>query len=104
VLEVKSLAFFLLFVLSFLFFSHGERTILQELNVKELVLTTKNSYVSFLAKPDNQKLGKRLRKDFEAVAAAIKGNVLGPLRNLHYPPTYLVCPQQTNFVQHRAQP
>jgi isoleucyl-tRNA synthetase len=46
--------------------------ILAEMNVKEVQVTNDDSIVAFVAKPDFQALGKRLRKDLPKVQNAIK--------------------------------
>ena len=48
---------------------------LEELNVRSLVLAEDDSKygVKLVAEPDNDRLGKRLKRDFKTVAPAIKG-------------------------------
>lgn len=52
-----------------------ERYLLEELNVRCLVLVEEDKKygVRFVAEPDNDRLGKRLKRDFKTVAPAVKG-------------------------------
>ncbi len=55
-----------------------ERYILEELNVRSLVLAEDDSKygVRLVAEPDNDRLGKRLKRDFKTVAPAVKGTCI----------------------------
>ena len=52
-----------------------ERYILEELNVRSLVLAKDDTKygVKLVGEPDNVRLGKRLNKDFKTVAPAVRG-------------------------------
>ena len=55
-----------------------EQYILEEFNVNSLVLAEDDSKygVKLVAEPDNDRLGKRLKRDFKTVTPVIKGNLV----------------------------
>ena len=52
--------------------------ILEELNIKELTLAQDDSAygVKLTSEPDNDRLGKRFKKEFKVIAPAIKSNYI----------------------------
>ena len=52
-----------------------EGYMLEELNVRSLVLAEEDSKygVRLVAEPDNDRLGKRLKRDFKTIAPSVKG-------------------------------
>eukprot|EP01119_Soliformovum_irregulare_P003431 TRINITY_DN1393_c0_g1_i1.p1 TRINITY_DN1393_c0_g1~~TRINITY_DN1393_c0_g1_i1.p1 ORF type:complete len:1148 (-),score=414.33 TRINITY_DN1393_c0_g1_i1:20-2956(-) len=56
--------------------------ILSELNVKEVIITKDENLVIPIARADRNKLGKKLRKDFDKVSAAISGLAADRIKDL----------------------